>query len=52
MFRVCFGKDVSEFATLTEAKSFAEKESWMRDQEAAIKCPDGKTVSVQIRNTL
>lgn len=51
MFRVCFGNDTTEFASMIEAKSFAEKESWIRDQEATIFGPDGKRVSVQIRNT-
>lgn len=51
MFRVSFGKDTAEFATLAEAKSYAEKESWMRDQEAEIHTPEGRRINVQIRNT-
>ena len=51
MFRVIFGNDTAEFTTLAEARSYAEKESWMRDQTAEIRTPDGRRMDIQIRNT-
>lgn len=50
MFQVRCENEVANFATLNEAKSFAEKESWIRNVSAKIITPDGKTITVKVGN--
>lgn len=48
MFQVRCENEVANFATMNEAKSFAEKESWLRSARAVIITPEGKTITVSI----
>lgn len=48
MFQVRCGNEVANFQSLNEAKSFAEKESWIRAIKAEIRTPEGKTILVKV----
>lgn len=48
MFQVRCENEVANFATLNEAKSFAEKESWIRNASASITTPEGKTITIKV----
>lgn len=48
MFQVRCENEVVNFPTLNEAKSFAEKESWIRNTSATITTPDGKTITIKV----
>lgn len=51
MYRVRIGCDEAQFSTLEEARSFAEKESWVQDMKAEIRTPEGKTIAIKIGAT-
>lgn len=48
MFQVRCENEVANFATMNEAKAFAEKESWIRNASASITTPEGKIIKVKV----
>jgi hypothetical protein len=48
MFKVTIGNATQSFATMDDARSFAQKESYIQDKEAVIKTPAGQTVRVKV----
>jgi hypothetical protein len=48
MYQVTCYDDRANFSTLSEAKAYAEKASWIANQTAEIRCPDGKRITVDV----
>ena len=50
MFQVTCGSEWAKFSTLDEAKSFAEKTSWIQSLPADIRTPEGKILKIKVGN--
>jgi len=48
MYMVLCAQDVANFATLNEARAYAEKISWIENLASEIRCPDGKRITVNV----
>lgn len=48
MFKVTIGNITESFATMDDARAFAQKESYIQATEAVIRTPAGQTVRVKV----
>lgn len=48
MFKVTIANTTQSFATMDDARAFAQKESYIQAVEAVIKTPAGQTIRVKV----